>query len=91
MSEGVYKFVASYGRMGTLSGVFISDQPTIDSIIGKTISFGDALGKHSDVRIEIEPKMIRLLTDDSDFVSKFKEFGLATGTNPLVYYEEFEE
>lgn len=90
-TQGVYKFTASYARMGTMSGVFVATREDVDSIIGKRIAFGDALGKHSDVRIDIERSHIKLLTEDADFIEKFSEFKLTTGYNPLTYYEEFED
>lgn len=87
----IYKFYVDCGRMGSLESVFVADDSEIDMIMGKTIYFGEVLGKHSDINITITSDCIELLTDDKTFVDKFVEImgdGTISGHNPVEYYHE---
>ncbi len=88
MKDGLYKFYLDCGRMGTVSGVFASNSSEIGKIMGKEIYFGEILGKFSDVSCVISNKNLTLLTDDSDFIQKAKQYKLVpSGHNPLDYVE----
>lgn len=90
--KGLYKFYCDYGRMGDLEGIFVADSNEINNIIGKTVYFGEVLGKHSNIYGEIEEDDIDLLTNDQDFIVKAQEYKLVpTGYNPLSYYEGEDE
>jgi len=91
MCKKVFKFSASFGRMGDLEGVFISTQEDVDALFGQKIYFGEVLGKHSEVILKIEPKHITVVTDDAKVISLFDEFDLSNGYNPFDYIEEDEE
>jgi hypothetical protein len=86
--RGLYKFEVDYGRMGVISGVFIADKKEVDLLIGKRIFLGDALGKHSDVDLEVEAEYITLITDDSNVITIISNKGRnknIAGYNPLDY------
>ncbi len=77
------------GRMGNLYGVFVADPSKVEALMGKTIYFGEVLGKHSDIEWDLDPKDIVPLTNDQEFIAKAKEYGIVpTGHNPIDYYEE---
>jgi hypothetical protein len=87
----LYRFYVDCGRMGVLEGVFAENEKLIKKIIGRNVYFGEVLGKHSDVRVRMEEDHFTKLTDDQDFIKKFKEYELASGFNPFNYIEEWDE
>lgn len=89
--KAVYKFFLDCGRMGFLDGVFVAIKSDVDKIIGKTIYFGEVLGKHSDIVYGITKDDIELVTDDPKVVMLFEEHDLSSGYNPLDYYEEMDD
>lgn len=84
--KAIFKFELSCGRMGYLSGVFIADTAEVAGVIGKTIYFGEVLGKHSDISADIDDE-ITLLSQDPTDVETVERLGLECGINPLNYYE----
>ena len=88
--EKIYKFYVDCGRMGDLEGIFIADEEEVNKIMGRNICFYEVLGKHSAVNVFFDHNDIKVLTDDQDFIKKFKEIteGRAIGVNPLHYIEE---
>lgn len=90
----LYKFYEDCGRMGSLDGLFASDQDSIDIIIGRTVHFGEVLGKHSDVSVKLAQKNFRKLDIPEDMVRLLvKEIGDTTisGFNPFSYLDEDED
>lgn len=88
--KGIYEFVWNYRRMGKLSGMFIADSEDVKNIIGKTVHFGEVLGKHSEIYVDMDEKDITLKTDDQDFIYEFEALmgeGFSTGYNPFDYWE----
>ena len=83
----LYRFEAYFGRMGSLRGQFVADdEKDVAPAIGKPAYFGEVLGKHSEIEIDrLEEKHFKVLTDDAAFLSKFVEYGCASGFNPLAY------
>ena len=85
-----------FGRMGSLSGLFITTQNLLNSINGKTVYYGEILGKHSDVDTDEafdHCKVTNLQEDELHFFIKF--FGqlndnmlTISGTNPVECYLE---
>lgn len=89
MSLGLYKFYWDCGRMGALEGIFIEDKTDVKNLIGKTIYFGEVLGKHSEIRGELEAKDLTLVTDNPDFIAAFENYvGDVVGYNPFDYYDK---
>lgn len=87
----VYKFFVSYGRMGSLEGVFVATDADVKQSLGKEAYFGEVLGKHSDVYVTLTESMFKVLTDDTDFAEKFAWHHCACGFNPLHYIESQED
>lgn len=51
----LWKFSEDYGRCGNAEGLFIATEEEIDKFIDrKNISFGEVLGKHSEVDVYFE-------------------------------------
>lgn len=87
----LYKFHWEIKRMGDVTGVFVATDEEIDEIIGKTIYFGDVLGKHSEIYGILEKEDLKILSEDQDFIVKLIEvFKSSTinGYNPLHYIQE---
>lgn len=91
MAKKLYKFYGNCGRMGDLSGLFVAEEAEIKSSIGKTVYFGEVLGKHSDISLCLSEDDYTELTDDLDFITKFEAFGCQSGHNPLDYLDEEDE
>jgi hypothetical protein len=77
--------------MGSLSGVFTADDGDVRDAIGKRVYFGEVLGKHSDISIDLTTDCFIELTDDLNFIEKFDEFGCESGLNPLTYLSYMDE
>lgn len=89
--KGIYKFDADFGRMGDLTGVLVSTAEDIDNLVGKRVYFGEVLGKHSDVSLDVEHDNFTLVTEDEKFIELFEQYGLENGYNPFDYDLEEEE
>lgn len=86
----LYKFEKDFGRMGEISGVFVAEQDEIDALIGKTVYFGEALGKHSDISVKLTNDHFTVKSEDEEFIEKLcRVFGGSniSGYNPLDYQE----
>ena len=87
----LYKFQSDYGRYGTLNGVFVEDEERVAKAIGKNVYFGEVLGKHSEVVLDLEEHHFEVMTEDQAFIHQFEKLGLATGYNPFDYMEDDED
>jgi hypothetical protein len=85
--------------MGHLESIFICKPEIVERLYGKTIFFGEVLGKHSDIFCIVDPNDIQLLdVKDStveDLVAVFvKDVSLPyytiSGHNPLEYIDKDE-
>jgi len=87
---GIYTYYKDFGRMGELDGLFIADHEELLNLDGKTIYFGEVLGKHSEVIVEFSyDEDIDVRTQDQDFIKKFQEImgeNFSTGYSPLDFY-----
>lgn len=86
----LYRFEVSYGRMGNLTGIFSADDADVKNLLGTSIYFGECLGKHSDVLLDLKSDDLTIMTDDQVFIKKFDELALATGINPFDYVDDDE-
>ena len=86
--KAVYKYYVDCGRMGDISSVFVASKERVKATMGKTIYFGEVLGKHSEIYGPLEEHEITMVTDDPAVVSLFEEHKLDTGLNPLNYIQE---
>lgn len=89
--RGLFKFYWDCHRQGSIEGIFTAEKKDVEAAIGKHVSFGEVLGKHSDVYGTIEEGEIELLTDDPTFIAKFDEFKCSSGFNPLNYIQTDED
>lgn len=50
----MYEMHIDMRRMGSIQGVFTCEEEEFKSLLGREIYFGEILGKHSDVNLEME-------------------------------------
>lgn len=91
MPKRLYKFHWDCGRMGDVSSVFIAESKDLESAIGKTVYFGEILGKHSEVYGTLDDEDIEVITEDKEVIYIVDRYGLENGYNPLDYIREQEE
>ena len=85
----LYRFHWDCGRMGDVEGVFVAESSELKAALGKVVSLGDALGKHSDVHGPLEQDDVSVLTEDQAFIAQFEQFlPRGSGYNPLRYINE---
>lgn len=87
----LYKFYWYCGRMGSVSGLFVAEESAIEKALGKTVYFGEILGKHSDIHGELSVEDLTIMSDDPEFIAKLAEVigsEHISGRNPLDYLEE---
>ena len=87
----LYRFQVGYGRSGNLNGIFVEDEERVKKAIGNHVYFGEVLGKHSEVYLDLEEAHFKELTDDQPFIHQFEKLDLATGYNPFDFMDEEEE
>ncbi len=88
----LWKFHWDVGRMGDLEGLFLATEEDVKSLIGKTVWFGEVLGKHSDIYGDISPRDIKELHVEPATISDLAQHGpTLSGHNPFDYYEEEED
>jgi len=90
----LWKFKWDCGREGYLKGLFIAPKSEVESIVGKEIYFGEALGKHSEIFGELESSDLEQVDASDGLIKELEElFGTTvSGYNPLEYvYEEDED
>ena len=93
LADKLWKFHWDCGRQGDLYGVFIATEEEVQSLVGKQVYFGEALGKHSEVYGTIEQGEITLITDNAEAIKALQEACGKTisGHNPLQYWLEQNE
>jgi len=89
----LFKFDFYKGRGGKIDGLFIATQEEVDSVIGKEVGLGDALGKHSDVYGTVEMSAIENVEINNEAVEfLYEKYGSTiSGYNPIDYVEEYED
>lgn len=91
MSKVLVEFYWDCGRMGSITGLFVTTTEELEKLYGKQVYFGEVLGKHSDIYGVFSPEDITVKSDDSAFIDKLVEIiGSKTisGYNPFDYFEE---
>ena len=82
----LYKFHWDCGRNGSIDSVFVADDTKVAEAIGKTVYFGEVLGKHSDISGTLAKNEFKVLSDEQGFILKAQHCGLVpVGLNPLDY------
>ncbi len=90
----IYEYGCDCGRMGVLDGIFVADDADVAKVIGKTLYFGEVLGKHSDITVNLEESELAVKSEDQDFIKKFIEImgnGTISGFNPVEQYKYQQE
>jgi len=90
----LYEFYCDCGRMGHLEGLFVASQEEVNNAIGNTIYFGEVLGKHSDIDVDLEEKHLKVLSEDRDKIEWLVEIMGDTsisGFNPIEMWQEQSE
>lgn len=93
MSKILVRFHWDCGRMGDVSGLFITTDEALNKGYDKRVYFGEILGKHSEVYGTLERKDIEYVSEDQEFIEKLEAL-LGTdisGYNPLDYINDEEE
>ena len=86
----VYTFKADCGRMGALSGLFLAEETDVARTLGQTVHFGEVLGKHSDIDVDVDAGMVKMVSDDPAIIAFVAEhLGGGIGTNPVAYYLDY--
>ena len=90
MKKAIYKFFFDCGRMGELSGIFVAEPQEVKRLInsGEELYFGEVLGKHSEIYGGVSVENFIFVTDKEDIVNFFENHEMATGINPLSYFED---
>jgi len=90
--EALYRFDVSFRRGGKLSGIFIAKKEDVDNLIknSTTVWFGEILGKHSEIVLDMEDDMFTMLTDEQNVLDIVRKYNLENGYNPFDYIEEEE-
>ena len=82
----LYRYSRDCGRMGDLEGLFVADDKRdIGPAIGRRIYFGEILGKHSEVIVDLRVEDLTVLSDDQIFIEQFERCRCWSGHNPLRY------
>lgn len=86
-------FYVDCGSMGDLDGMFITTKELVEEIIGKTVYFGEILGKHSEVSLVMNREYFEIKTEDQDFLTKLEDLVGSDlgGINPFNYHAEGNE
>ena len=89
--NALFKFHEDCGRMGEVESIFVADVDEVNEAIGKTVYFGEILGKHSEVIVDITEENFTKLTEDPVIVAFFEKHVGSIGHNPLEYLESDDE
>lgn len=84
----LYRFELDCGRMGILESVFVADDSIVTASLGRTVYFGEVLGKHSEVMCTLKEEHFTMLSQDSNVCGVIEEHIGSTGYNPLSYLDE---
>lgn len=72
-----------YTRGGDVESYFVATREEVESKIGRALSFGEILGKHSWVEGTLDKEDLVEISEDQEFIEKFVELIGYTGYNPL--------
>lgn len=89
----LYSFFWDCGRLGDVEGLFIAEESEVDSAIGSQVSFGEILGKHSDISGTLSSVDLKVISDEQDRIDWL--LGIightVSGYNPLEYVRQEED
>lgn len=90
----LYELHWDCGRSGAVDGLFVADDKEVKAAIGKTVYFGEILGKHSEVDGTLTAEDLTIKSEDQAFIEKLVEIignSTISGYNPLAYIEGGED
>ncbi len=86
MTKNVYKFDVDQGRGYEVHGVFVATHEEVDKAIGKTASFGEICGKHSEMDVDLGWEFFKTIQASKEVISFIEvNLGGGSGYNPLDY------
>lgn len=91
MTKGIYSFYWDCGRSGELTGLFIATEERMKEVMGRSLYFGEVLGKHSEVYGTLNEDDVELITTDEIAISIVEKYKLTSGFNPLLYLKDEED
>ena len=85
----LYKFYWDCERQGEVEGIFIADETELENAIGKSVYFGEILGKHSEVYGVLEKEDIEEMKVSKNTLEELEKIlgNSISGYNPLSYVE----
>lgn len=91
--NNLYRFYWNCGRMGDVEGIFIATEEEVEAALGKTVYFGEILGKHSEIYGELDRgDLTKLEVSDTTVSELLAVVGkTVSGYNPLEYLQEEDE
>ena len=93
MSRVLVRFHWDCGRMGDVEGIFVTTKEELERSYGKSVYFGEILGKHSEVYGTLDRKDITVESEDEVFIDQLVLI-LGThigGYNPLSHINSDED
>lgn len=97
MTMTLYKFRWDAYRNGRIESLFIADSEKVAQVMGMTVYFGEALGKHSDVRGTLDPEDLTVITQKPGIIAdlfhifagdRWGRSGSLCGLNPLYHLRD---
>lgn len=87
MEKYLWRFVADFGRSGSLDGLFVATEEDAKGLIGRDCYFGEALGKHSEVSGRLEDSDISKVDISPESVEEVSKVlgDTWSGWNPLYH------
>jgi len=83
----LYRFEFNIPWVVKFKGCFIHSEKDFIEKIGQKIIIsecaGECSGQNRKIEVEINTENIKEITDDQDFIKKFKEYNLESGINPF--------
>jgi len=83
----LYQWNVDFGRMGSLDSVFIVDDAFVNKVLdmGLCVSFGEILGKHSDIYCDMKPEQFEVLSENQDVITELEKI-FAKSTHGYEFY-----
>lgn len=88
-TRALYKLDYDYGRLGIISGLFVAYEHEIARLFATTIYFGEILGKHSDIILDLKPEDITVVSTNQLVIEELlkvaDDSGTICGYNPFDF------
>lgn len=85
------KYSESFGRGGSLEGLFATTRTQLDAAIGRRLRFGEVLGKHSNVTSTLPIEAFTVVSDDAKTIEIVDGLDVYDGFNPVALLAEQDE